>query len=55
LEEHEETIEEWYAKHQDDKSLQSYLCGQHVLPKSEQKCLNEKVKGDKRASKNNEL
>jgi hypothetical protein len=55
LEEHEETIEEWYAKYQDEKPLQSYLCRQHVLPKSEQKCLNEKVKGEKGANKKNEL
>ncbi len=29
-------------KQQENKDLQNYLCRQHVLPKNEQKCLDEK-------------
>ncbi|XP_043648888.1 protein canopy homolog 4 [Drosophila teissieri] len=61
LEEYEETISDWYFKHQDEKSLKKHLCEDHVLKKkAERECLkeqlalpeakkgkNKKAKGDK--------
>ena len=54
IEDHEETIEEWYLNHQDTDELQTYLCRKHVLtgPKKNQKCLDEK---GETASTRNEL
>ncbi|XP_055380508.1 protein canopy 4 [Condylostylus longicornis] len=48
LEDHEETIEDWYYKHQDTQLI-DYLCEQRVLKPDEKKCLKEVLdtKGDK--------
>nr|NP_649089.2 canopy b [Drosophila melanogaster]AAF49190.2 canopy b [Drosophila melanogaster] len=44
LEEYEETISEWYFKHQDEKSLKKHLCEDHVLKKkAERECLKEQL------------
>ena len=42
LEEHEETIETWYFKHQDASSLEDFLCRKRFLKNKDSKCLNEK-------------
>ena len=43
LEDHEETIEDWYASQQDSLKLQNHLCRKHVLSGKDQKCLDEKA------------
>ncbi|XP_039486241.1 protein canopy homolog 4 [Drosophila santomea] len=44
LEEYEETISDWYFKHQDEKSLKKHLCEDHVLKKkAERECLKEQL------------
>ncbi|XP_016984472.1 protein canopy 4 [Drosophila rhopaloa] len=44
LEEYEETISDWYFKHQDKKSLRKHLCEDNVLKiKAERECLKEQL------------
>lgn len=54
LEDHEETIEDWYYKHQDRLSLIDYLCVEKALKGQSTDCLSEELtvedanaKGDK--------
>ena len=42
LEDYEDRIEEWYNHQQENENLQKFLCRQHVLSISQQKCLDEK-------------
>lgn len=55
VEEHDEDIENWYLNHQDDISLENFLCRDKVLRKDDQKCLEEKLeeneKGDSESKK----
>ena len=44
LERHENDIEEWYFKRQDDGPLIDYLCRDRVLSKKDSECLSEVVK-----------
>lgn len=43
LEDFESDIEEWYFHHQEDDSLQNYLCRNRVLTNGNKKCLDEKL------------
>lgn len=55
VEEHDEDIENWYLNHQDDITLENFLCRDKVLRKDDQKCLEEKLeeneKGDSESKK----
>ena len=41
LEDFEDDIEKWYFKHQEDSSLQEYLCKNRALKGKSKKCLKE--------------
>lgn len=55
IEQHESDIEEWYFKHQQDKSLSEYLCADRVLKHDDDQCLNEKIIENEIIAKKTEL
>ncbi|GBP12910.1 Protein canopy homolog 4 [Eumeta japonica] len=52
LEENEETIENWYWKHQGDIDLKNYLCTKHVLQNEDPSCLYEEIKPNSKGETN---
>merc|ERR1711874_645564 len=50
-EKHEEDIEEWYFNHQEETSLEDYLCRQRALKSKDRKCLQEKKSKKKKGKK----
>ena len=48
LEDHEEDLEDWYFKHQDESSLQDYLCAKRALKGKSKKCLKKAKKSNKK-------
>ena len=53
LEEHEQDIENWYFKHQ-DQPLQKYLCIDRALKRGDAGCLSDAIE-DKSENKKDEL
>jgi len=47
----EEHIEDWYFKHQEEKSFEDYVCRERALRKDDTQCLGEKVKKKKNKPK----
>lgn len=51
LEDYEETIEDWYHKHQDRITLIKYLCEEKALKGQNHKCLSEELLENENESK----
>eukprot|EP00057_Strongylocentrotus_purpuratus_P031176 XP_783800.2 PREDICTED: protein canopy homolog 4 [Strongylocentrotus purpuratus] len=54
VEQHEEAIENWFFKTDQEKPLLEYLCRERVLPKEESECLDEEWTGNEKVDYNRE-